>query len=404
MPAVAARLLLVTGLLVSTVGAIAVNRRPDLIVHEWGTFTTVAGQDGRAIEWLPLGGPQDLPCFVERFKSPEFKALLGDAPLNYERARGALRGTVRMETPVIYFYAAREARVNVAVRFPQGLMSEWYPRALVQQPNAYASVLRDGAQSWLTWKDVLVRPGATPRLPNEGRPSHYYAARETDAAPVQVAGQDEKFLFYRGVGGFEVPIATTVLPDGSVKVANRHARGAAIPAVILFENRDGRIGFRMQSNVKGEITLQAPELTGKFDVLADTLERMLTSTGLYLKEARAMVNTWRDSWFEPGTRVFYLLPRDTVEDILPLTLTPRPGKIARAFIGRMEVFTPATLKEVRDAIAEGDEAALAPYARFLEPIAQRIVGDLAPAVRARTAEALESVYARYVKPEAGVCK
>ena len=31
---------------------------PDLTVHEWGTFTAIAGTDGRAIEWLPLGLPR----------------------------------------------------------------------------------------------------------------------------------------------------------------------------------------------------------------------------------------------------------------------------------------------------------------------------------------------------------
>jgi len=36
-----------------------------LIVHEWGTFTSIAGADGTAVEWLPLAGPADLPCFVE---------------------------------------------------------------------------------------------------------------------------------------------------------------------------------------------------------------------------------------------------------------------------------------------------------------------------------------------------
>jgi hypothetical protein len=30
--------------------------------------------------------------------------------------------------------------------------------------------------------------------------------------------------------------------------------------------------------------------------------------GLFPKEAHAMVDTWRDSWFEEGTRAFYILP------------------------------------------------------------------------------------------------
>src|SRR5216684_4027602 len=54
-----------------------------LTAHEWGTFTSIAGSDGQAIEWSPLTGSTDLPQFVEHFCDPGFK--LG------------LRGTVRME-------------------------------------------------------------------------------------------------------------------------------------------------------------------------------------------------------------------------------------------------------------------------------------------------------------------
>src|SRR4051812_12746654 len=77
----------------------------ELTVHEWGTFTSIAGEDGRAVEWLPLAGPPDLPSFVETITN---------------RVKVSLSGTVRMETPVIYFYAPREATVSVNVRFPKG--------------------------------------------------------------------------------------------------------------------------------------------------------------------------------------------------------------------------------------------------------------------------------------------
>src|SRR5687768_11375667 len=44
----------------------AVGFRPnDLIIHEWGTFTTVAGPDGQAVDWYALAEASDLPCFVE---------------------------------------------------------------------------------------------------------------------------------------------------------------------------------------------------------------------------------------------------------------------------------------------------------------------------------------------------
>src|SRR6201997_1128831 len=81
---------------------------PDLTVHEWGTFTAVAGANGRAIEWLPLGLPRfppstDLPQFVEHIHDANYK--LG------------LRGTIRMETPVLYFYSPRDVTVSARVSF-----------------------------------------------------------------------------------------------------------------------------------------------------------------------------------------------------------------------------------------------------------------------------------------------
>src|SRR6266571_7395957 len=88
----------------------------DLTVHEWGTFTSVAGEDGSAIDWDALGCKDDLPGFVNRFGG-------------FNGFRWRLTGTVRMETPVVYFYSSRELDARVKVAFPQGLITEWYPRA-----------------------------------------------------------------------------------------------------------------------------------------------------------------------------------------------------------------------------------------------------------------------------------
>ena len=77
------------------------NSVQGLTVHEWGTFTSVAGPDGKAIEWLPAGGPTDLPCFVKLGGAGE-KGL----PATEQGGR-ANRTLVRMETPVLYFYSPR---------------------------------------------------------------------------------------------------------------------------------------------------------------------------------------------------------------------------------------------------------------------------------------------------------
>src|SRR5580693_6420681 len=88
---------------------------PSLTAHEWGTFTSIAGKDGHAALWLPLTGSTDLPAFVEHFQTVDFK--------------GGLRGTVRMETPVLYFYTNHPTTLSVHVSFSQGLITEWYPHA-----------------------------------------------------------------------------------------------------------------------------------------------------------------------------------------------------------------------------------------------------------------------------------
>src|SRR6266566_863784 len=89
--------------------------QPGLTIHEWGTFTSVAGEDGSAIDWDAFGCKDDLPRFVNDF--------------GYRGFKWRLQGTVRMETPVIYFYSSRELDARVKVAFPQGVVTEWYPRA-----------------------------------------------------------------------------------------------------------------------------------------------------------------------------------------------------------------------------------------------------------------------------------
>lgn len=371
--------------------------RPDsLTVHEWGTFTTVAGPDGLAVDWLPLAGPNDLPCFVEHFGT---NILLKVAPaggqLTYAQATTRMKAKVRMETPVLYFYSPREQSVSVKVAFPKGLISEWYPHASVAQ-GALRENLTDGADSQIEWRDVRILPDLKPQFPSEGRASHYYAARQTDASPVRVADQDEKFLFYRGLGSFDVPITAKVMSDENILLTNTGTD--SIPAVVLFENRDGKIGYQVYKNFEGQLTLESPKLDGSFASLQYELEKTLTASGLYPKEAHAMVETWRDSWFEEGTRIFYVLPENAVDRILPLTITPAPVHTARSFVGRMEVIMPDMVKSVQTAIAANDTRSLARYGRFFGPITSRLAST--PEIEAL----VDSKYKSFLGEFSAACK
>src|SRR5262249_23258709 len=133
--------------------------------------------------------------------------------LTYDTARTGMKGTVRMETPVLYFYTSQPTVVDVSVRFRRGLISEWYPSADVEQLGWYQNVLTAAQETSgiIMWKGVHVQPAASASASDafrtEQNQSHYYAARATDAAPVQASGENEKFLFYRGVAGFAPPIS-----------------------------------------------------------------------------------------------------------------------------------------------------------------------------------------------------
>jgi hypothetical protein len=364
-----------------------------LTAHEWGTFTSIAGTDGQAVEWSPLTGSTDLPAFVEHFRDPGFKI--------------GLRGTVRMETPVLYFYSSKEETLSVSVAFAKGVITEWYPHASRVEPaaNLYGESLHKvGARGGIAWDSITLAPTGRPDFPREDQSNHYFAARMTSSTPLRVktaAGeQQEKFLFYRGVSEFSVPVSATLDTQGKLRVRNRGDQ--EIPTTILFERRGEKVGYRIGGALKEEAILDSPELTASIDDLGRDLEGILVAQGLYQDEARAMVETWRNSWFEEGSRLLYIVPPAFVNEVLPLSIKPAPAQTVRVFVGRLELVTPATEKEVETAFAAHDTVTLKAYGRFLEPIlATLIQREKNPVQAGRLRNYLNIVFSRLVNQNLG---
>ena len=344
------------------------NKAPQtqFTVHEWGTFTSIAGENGMALEWQPFGGPTDLPCFVHRFQIG-FKANLS--------------GTVRMETPVIYFYTPQAMTARVHVAFPKGYITEWYPKATqVARPLGSGNIPgtgdvprgpgvrapREGEPDSIEWPEVHVDPTATPKYSYQFESSNYYAARSTDSAPLTAGGETEKFLFYRGVGEFQPPIAAQIVDADHLRV--RNMAKSDIPAAIVFQNAGGKIRYRALGAVKNETSVEFPRADANLAALKLDLEKILAEQGLFPTEAHAMVETWRDSWFEEGSRVFYIVPASEMESILPLQVEPRPDRIARVFVGRVELIMPELRSIIATAIQRQDRETLEKYGRFLDAI------------------------------------
>jgi hypothetical protein len=321
-------------------GADTLPPNQGLVAHEWGTFTSVAGIHGEAIHWLPLTGASDLPCFVHRSG-------------NNLKASSALE---RMETPVVYFYTPKKGAISLRADLPSGTITEWYPQS-ASTPNTGRS---GGTIEW----NLELTPGATPDLPVTNPADHYFAARETDAVPLRASGEAERMLFYRGLANFPSPLTAEFARDGRLEI---RPKSGPVSFVMLFENRGGKVGYRIVRDVQAGQTIEMPELSRDTASVQRELAQALTATGLYPKEAAAMIATWRDSWFEEGMRVFYLTPRSVVDSVLPLHIAPAPETLVRAFVGRIELLPEYLKEKFAAAVTTTDKKALDRFGRFYSP-------------------------------------
>jgi len=358
------------------------------VVHEWGTFTSFSGSNSVKLEFRPLVD-SDLPPFVidRRKQAGDMSALF---------LKNYVSAMQRMETPVTYFYSDRPRQVDVRVDFPQGLLTEFYPPVEKMLPafvpgkteKLSGSVL-DWGKVWIVPEDRLQARVDDPQVakdleksmrlgivPSAAGQPHYAHARETDSALVYVARNPrdpkrpyapngafvEKFLFYRGVGNFELPLKLTALEDGQFTLENLGP--LPIRSLFLVTMDDHRLQYAKYDGIgpKERLDMTQSSGTAKREDLEADLVSALTASGLYEKEALAMVKTWRSSWFdEQGTRLFYLLPPSATEALLPLTISPQPEEVVRVMVGRLEIMRPEDEQRIAGLIKQSAKDRKAHY-------------------------------------------
>jgi hypothetical protein len=136
-------------------------------------------------------------------------------------------------------------------------------------------------------------------------------------------------------------VTVKALGGGKVRVTN--SSGGRATGMVLVNVKGDKVGFRtvaeIGANAQADSTI--PEATGTKEALAAELVKSLTATGLYEREAVAMVKTWDDAWFkEEGTRLLYLVPRARTDELLPLAVEPKPTEVVRVLVGRHDFLTP----------------------------------------------------------------
>jgi hypothetical protein len=336
-----------------------------LVVHEWGTFLSVQGSNGATLGGM-IDSEEKLPPFVrERDLNGRNRACLFQ----------------KMETPVTYFYTDHSMTVEVKVDMPRGLLTHWFPAVQTFGPPTGPAAKPVSPASFLDWGKVELFPD-TPAFVGVNKSvrgirtgvaadNTWRFARETDSAlvrvtkagaPVHSGGDIEKFLFYRGLGEFDLPLSVeSIGTTDDIKLTLRNRGSEPLTAVFAVRVRGNSLQYA-----------RLPDLSGLSDLAVNTaatfstwmpkedgvrqvkqqLTAALSKEGLFAREALAMTNTWESSYFHnDGLRVLYVLPRRLVDELIPIRIKPAPERLARVMVGRVEVLTPAQESELLRQVA-----------------------------------------------------
>lgn len=347
-------------------------------VHEWGTFTVLSGSHGIQVPWYAsFSDLARLPAFV----SPGIGSKAGLAK-------------IRMETPVLYFYPERRQEVTVDVTFTGGTITETFPHSVggkieFDPGTMFMSVPGHWTGTLLPPTDKAAVAGI-PAIPETDHSEPYGAAREVPDAWIfqsdlkEIPGlqnqpqfpQQEKFIFYRGAGGAEIPIRTAMAGDtatvtnysnGSLafgvalRVRGGKASWVQIPAIPAAPAGDepamnsSQVTFPQADRHLDEVESE----------LAGVWKKSLAEDGLTTAEASAMVETWRKTWFrENGDRILSLVPQATVDAMLPLKITPAPEKTVRVFVARIEMLAPEREERLVDLLNSDKAVDAAAFEEF----------------------------------------
>lgn len=350
--------------------------RDRLLVHEWGTFTVLQDEDGRAIPGINTDD-EPVPDFVHNIGGVDVLTSRSVLPSVYFKAIPRCHPDVyvRLETPVVYFYPPQGGMtgpIDVSVSFKGGWLTQFYPHAAPGGPDVNEKgELRFGPLSYkadgsLTWRSLTVGGNADgPRTDDKV----WLAPRQVPAAASvkTTNGERERYLFYRGVGRVNAPLKV-VRRGNELAVQSQWGNFMQVPTgfgvgpLWLVDARpDGTLAFRAVDHVdlsRGEgkdlatvsSTFRESDYSKEnYAQVRRQIHAALVRDGLFDDEATAMLNTWEVSYFKrPGLRLFFMVPRPWTENYLPMSVS-QSADVERVMVGRIELVTPeqrATLRRI----------------------------------------------------------
>jgi hypothetical protein len=143
----------------------------------------------------------------------------------------------------------------------------------------------------------------------------------------------ERFIYYDGLVPIGKRVAVTVEKD-MVLVASRVKHAVFDVTVVDRRTPDHT---RVARLVKLEAGAKATELEFTDVDVKEwpeaglvTLTKQLKDAGLFEDEAKSLVEVWKKDFFQAdGLTLFFRLPQEEYENLLPMKLKPRPEKLVR---------------------------------------------------------------------------
>jgi hypothetical protein len=343
----------------------------DLVVHEWGTFTSLQDESGKAVGGVNVDD-EPVPRFVHTLR---WDLVVNGRATNLTLEPLLMQGvpqlhpdvTMRLETPVLYFHLPKGAApitADVSVTFNGGWLSQYYPAARVAIDGQEAGSggfkvthITPSTKGTLAWTGLVVGGAAAGPKTTE----HVWLAPRAVGSAANVTSslgenpESEKYLFYRGVGHLDSPLRVVRRGDELRVEYNYVDQDGLMPSIdgpiwLVHVRKDGRCAFRKVAAAGGGKSVPANFAESEYDPntnrLRGAMHAALVSDGLFADEAKAMLDTWELSYFKSaGTRLFFIVPRAWTERLLPLTVRAQgialpKERVVRAMVGRIELITP----------------------------------------------------------------
>jgi hypothetical protein len=378
------------------------------LIHEWGVWrlhedVNLANADMRA-EW------DGLPKFVYG------QTATRDFPRHWDRP-------LIVKKPVLFFHTHRPLIAQVRVDFPTGVPAVWWPGTT--DPGYVEDEIRGSVKNpprpvkYLEWTLHIPRPLRENRQVAELKPldkPHWMKAlRDVKCDDVfatvgerGVGLEREHFVYYDGLLPRVQALAIKVA-KGQASLTNEAK--FAVFDVWVVDRREGekpRVGRlpRLAGGEAKDLDLAAVAGPKWAENAGKALTAQLKDAGLNEDEAQSLTTIWADDFFHSaGVTVFYRLPQEEYDRLLPLTIKPRPEKVVRVGLIQQVSCEPELTERVARLVKQLDddefdkrEAAQ----RELEKLGRAAYGELrrlrptifAPEPKRRIDELLEKIDAQ----------